>query len=64
MAMTGIFATLAEVLMEVKVWGYGYVICTFYLTSVMIYHHGATLSEQHTDLLILSLYKAGFVTNK
>ena len=24
----------------------------FWLTSVMIYHRGASLSEQHTDLLI------------
>ena len=29
------------------------------VTSVMIYHHRASLSEQDTDL---SLYKAGFVT--
>ena len=25
--------------------------CEFRATSVMIYHHGASLSEQHTDLL-------------
>ena len=30
-------------------------------TSGLIYHCGASLSEQHTDLLV---YKAGFVTHK
>ena len=35
------------------------------ITSVMIYHRGASLSEQHTDLPCnWSLYKAGFVAHK
>ena len=33
-------------------------------TSVMIYHRGASLSEEHTDFNNLSLHKAGFVTHK
>ena len=34
------------------------------ITSVMIYHRGASLSEQHNDLPCnWSLYKPGFVTH-
>ena len=36
-----------------------------YYTSVMIYHRGASLSEQHTDLLLnLSLRITGIVTHR
>jgi len=36
-----------------------------FITSVMIYHRGVSLSEQHTDLIAnLSLHITGIVTHK
>ena len=42
-------------------WGYSYVMwLTLYLASVMIYHRGARLSKQHTDLLIVIAHNRNY----